>query len=66
MALKQLSRCHVERNAPRFWARGVEAPLWNQRGTVQQGPFDSLRSLKVTPDIRFSVAHRVLLSAFKM
>ena len=32
---EQLSRCHAERNAPRFWARGVEAPLSNQRGTVQ-------------------------------
>ncbi len=24
---EQLCRCHAERNAPRFWARGVEAPM---------------------------------------
>ena len=50
---------------PGFGRVEPKHPYRTQRGMVHEWPFDSLRSLRVTPDIRFSVAHCVLLSALK-
>ena len=58
--VKQMSSyLAVMLSGTRFGFGRVESkhPYKPKRGTVQEGPFDSLRSLRVTPNIRFSIAH---------
>ena len=44
---------------PAFGRVESKHPYRTERGTAQEGPFDSLCSLRVTPDIRFSFCSRL-------